>query len=724
MIKTQPRNFIFDTVKMTAPERNGFDLSHENKQTCKAGYIYPFEILEALPNDDFQIQTEQLIRLQPMLSPTMHRLKSYWHWFFVPNRLVWNYWEEFISRGNGKKLPDNDEYTPPEPVTISLYDMIYCLRYRPLDGAIDMDWIWNMIAKYYNTDNIDSAKQSFWRIDGVDGRIQILQTCFPEWKFVRLSDTSSSTHFMVFAATPRVATCMGIVDTAIPLFVLDIDNSAEEMSIDADTYSPCTTATANKFDGFTYYESPTPNIGGDVILLSGLIKRLLSIKISVMPFLAYMLIYNEYYRDENLINELDDILTFFKEETGQIEVNRVTFRNISKLLNLFYRAWEKDYFTTCTTMPQKAPDVLIPNIPSADNLKIASDGQMWFKNSFTDGGFNPVGSVTFSGDMVLSGSANSDDGKAFASIISNQTQINAPISYDRGLKIQNGNGTSQGTTVADVRKAFALQRWFEKAVRTGTRYIETLKAFFNSDAGDARLQRPEYIGGNSEPIQISDTVQTSATADGSDTPQGNLAGYGISAGSSQVLSYHAPEHGFVIGCFSILARTSYAQQIPKMFSRETWLDYAFPEFEHIGEQGVQNKELFGAPLTKDVIHNPNYWQYNSEIGNTANQNFGYQSRYCEYKQVNDRFGGAFTRSLDFWSLGRIFNNPPTLSPQFVNAKISERNFAVQNTDEEFEDSDFSEFRKDVEDVDTDQYICDFWIDVKKVTSLTLFSEPI
>ena len=125
MIQTKSRSFLFDTVKMTAPERNGFDLSHENKQTCKAGFLYPFEVLEALPNDDFQIQVEQFIRLQPMLSPTMHRLKSYWHWFFVPNRLCWNYWEEFISRGNGKKLPQNQEYTPHDPK-----------RSYPLSGAL------------------------------------------------------------------------------------------------------------------------------------------------------------------------------------------------------------------------------------------------------------------------------------------------------------------------------------------------------------------------------------------------------------------------------------------------------------------------------------------------------------------------------------------------------------------------------------------------------------
>lgn len=217
-------------------------------------------------------------------------------------------------------------------------------------------------------------------------------------------------------------------------------------------------------------------------------------------------------------------------------------------------------------------------------------------------------------------------------------------------------------------------------------------------------------------MQISDVVQNSATADGSDTPQGNLAGYGIASDNSEMLSYHAPEHGFVVGCFSILARTSYAQGIPNAFSRETWLDYAWPEFEHIGEQGIKEKELYAMPLTKDILAGANI----STVDSNSSKIFGYQSRYADYKQIPDRFGGAFARSLDFWSLGRMFATPPTLSKDFVEAHVSDRNFALTRTDSETD----TPFENDVEDVDSDQYICDFWIDCKKVTSLTLFSEPI
>lgn len=694
MIKANPRDFLFTKVKQSAPERNGFDLSHENKQTCKAGYLYPFELLEALPGDDFEIQTETFIRLQAMLSPTMHRLKSYWHWFFVPNRLCWNYWEEFISRGNGKKLPAGQEYTPPEPVTMSLYDMIYAFTAYAFD---DPDFWYEKVKDYalrhghYETHN--EWQIWFGNLDDTD-KTNILSQLFPILNFqLKENPLNHDVAWEIFASTPRIASAMGIVDTCIYRCQLFLDYESNDLVFSSSRYNYAP-------NGFS----------GDY---ANLHARLNSIKLSVMPFVAYALTYNDYYRDENLIEELDEMLNYFREETGALDMtNPITLGYCRRLLHCYYRAWEKDYFTTATQMPQKAPDVLIPNVPT----DVVSDGNLLSLVPLPDSyatsqnGVKPVYFSTQSGEVLRDSSA-----------------PDSTLSSATGFKYRSGiglNNEGQGTTVADIRRSFALQRWFEKAVRTGTRYIETLKAFFNSDAGDARLQRPEYIGGTAAPIQISDVVQTSATADGSDTPQGNLAGYGVVSDNSEVMRYHAPEHGFVLGIFSILARTSYGQGVPKAFSRETWLDYAFPEFEHIGEQGVQNKELAAAPLTKDILSSQksDYSMIDSWLPNTPNQFFGYQSRYSDYKQIQDRFGGAFSRSLDFWALGRIFRQEPTLSQKFVEANISDRNFAVVSTDEEFEQESSS--MSISQDVDSDQYICDFWIDVKKVTSLTLFSEPI
>lgn len=389
---------------------------------------------------------------------------------------------------------------------------------------------------------------------------------------------------------------MGIVDTCIPRGIIALDNSDDE--IFSESYNGVNSFDFNLTNLYLMFSEEHYDTGKKVFNfysstasadIENYVQRLLNTRLSVMPFVAYTLIYNDYYRDENLIEEYDEVIDFFKNETGQLETSIPSVREyLSKLLKVYYRAWEKDYFTTATQMPQKAPDVLIPGAGIGD-AQIVGDGNMWF--TATDGDPLPSQLATISTAEFAK-----DGNHAFlqAHSVSNNSQTASAVGYESGLKIQGSNGAS-GTTVADVRRSFALQRWFEKAVRTGTRYIESLKAFFNSDAGDARLQRPEYIGGTSTPVQISDVVQNSATADGSDTPQGNLAGYGIASDNSEMLSYHAPEHGFVVGCFSILARTSYAQGIPNAFSRETWLDYAWPEFEHIGEQGIKEKELYAMP---------------------------------------------------------------------------------------------------------------------------------
>lgn len=706
MIKANKRNFLFEEVKQTAPERNGFDLSHENKQTCRAGKVYPFEILEALPADDFEIQTEQFIRLQAMLSPTMHRVNSYWHWFFVPNRLCWNFWEEFISRGNGKKLPDSQEYTPPEPPQISLLDLIRFSPFLSLPGAA--------LSTSVNQDTADS-----------------LNVEHPEvvWKYIDGSFSWTNKDAIIcYFRTPRIANALCIPDTLVPLMYIQKGDSSWHSLNDTSL------GTLSINDLYHYTDlNRNPGLEHDIE------QYLSSIQLSLMPFIASFKIWTEYYRDENLDEDYTDLLDYLKNLTGIVDYSQLndTEKNyFRRLFLLNYRCWEKDYFTTSTQLPQKAPDVEIPGTGVSGTLSatttttISSNGPLsvsWVDSEVTDSSFQPLMQGSGSGNLVSDASAES------------LVVPKVPLyqSYNSGLKADSTtviNGTTEGhsaTTVAQVRRAFALQRWFEKVVRTGTRYIESLKAFFNSDAGDARLQRAEFIGGSSCPIQFSEVVQTSATDDNSDTVQGNLAGYGVAHDTSDLLRYHAPEHGFVIGFFSILARTSYSQGIPRLFSRPTWLDYAWPEFEHVGEQGVKNIEIAAVPSSNIMLRNSIVGQnsgslyMNSYADPSRGEIFGYQSRYSEYKQIPDRFGSGFASSLDFWSLGRIFDFPPTLSKEFVHASVSDRNFAVVGNG--VENSNLSiEADNDrmSEAYDYDTYICDFWINVKKVTSLTLYSEPI
>lgn len=707
MIQANRRNFLFQEVKQTAPERNGFDLSHENKQTCRAGKLYPFEILEALPNDDFQIQVEQFIRLNPMLSPTMHRLKSYWHWFFCPNRLAWKHWEEFISRGNGKKI-DPLDYTPPEPPYMTLEQM---LTHSP--------------SKKYLNNRYASDSDPFYTGDYAEG-VNWFRTSYPELAVVDGYDLTVAGSLyrnlsVVFYRTPRIANALSIPDIAFPYKVIIRNTSNEKMwLVDVADLSVADYKTIISEDVSSYFTNT---------------------KISLMPFTAQFKIYVDYYRDENLEDDYTEMLDYFTNLTGKIDTSdELAASYLDRLLELNFRCWEKDYFTTATQLPQKSPDVIIPGTGGTSHLTATTTTTIQ-----PDGAFRlDVDSASSSRNATFQHSLYFDDSNGdvtrYEKVQDPSTVPSSglfdPLRYDAGLKAKsdtvlnsNSDPDFQPTTVAQVRRAFALQRWFEKVVRTGTRYIESLKAFFNSDAGDARLQRPEYIGGMSSPIQISDVVQTSATDDQGDTVQGNLAGYGVASDNSQVLTYHAPEHGFIIGFFSILARTSYAQGIQRLFSRETWLDYAWPEFEHIGEQGIRQKELAFLPTTEALIKEKSSSGLQSASWQTDPESiFGYQSRYSEYKQLQDRFGAGFSSSLDFWSLGRLFSQAPSLSKEFVQARISDRNFAVMGRDYELEKQSLRDHEATSEQMDEaydyDTYIADFWLDIKKVTSLTLYSEPI
>ena len=188
-------------------------------------------------------------------------------------------------------------------------------------------------------------------------------------------------------------------------------------------------------------------------------------------------------------------------------------------------------------------------------------------------------------------------------------------------------------------------------------------AHFGVKSSDARLQRPEFIGGGTSPIMVSEVLQTSQTD--STSPQGNMAGHGLNLGRNGNVNKYCEEHGFIIGIMSVMPKTTYQQGIPKLFSKFDKFDYFWQEFQHIGEQEILNQEIIvrGTEEDKEV--------------------FGYTPRYAEYKYIPSTVHGDMKKSLDFWHLGRIFdsNNPPTLSKDFIECNPSKRIFAVEESDE-------------------------------------------
>lgn len=345
--------------------------------------------------------------------------------------------------------------------------------------------------------------------------------------------------------------------------------------------------------------------------------------VSVLPFRAYQTIYNEYYRDQNLETKVN------VAKTSGIELN------VSAMMALRKRAWEKDYFTSALPWTQKGGDVLLPNDVV---LKDDSTAQGKLVTPVTH---TPTGTTTGIGHDSAGGLQN--DGSI-------------DLVYD-----PNGSLGSE-TTIEELRRATKLQRWLERNARSGSRYIEQMLSHFGVKSSDARLQRPEYLGGGKTPIVISEVLQTSSTD--ATSPQGEMAGHGIAVGNSHRFKKFFEEHGYVIGIVSVLPRTTYMQGTRKHFYKDDRFDFFWPEFAQLGEQPVTNGEL-----------------YTTFDPSVDNQTFGYQSRYSEYKFIPSTVHGEMRDTLKFWHMAREFSSAPALNSTFVKSDPTHRVFAVTDPNE-------------------------------------------
>lgn len=214
--------------------------------------------------------------------------------------------------------------------------------------------------------------------------------------------------------------------------------------------------------------------------------------------------------------------------------------------------------------------------------------------------------------------------------------------------------------IADLRLAFQIQKWMERNARAGVRYTEFLKSHFGISPRDERLDRPEYIGGSKVPIIISEVLQTSSTD--ATTPQGNLAGHGITVSDAYCGKYLAQEYGLIIGIMSVMPRSAYSQGINRQWLRRTKYDFYFPEFANLSEQAILKAEI----LAKDA-------------DSTHNQDiFGYQGRYDEMRTKQSLVCGDMRSTFDYWHLGRQFNagSPPALNADFIKCVPRKDVFAV------------------------------------------------
>lgn len=355
-----------------------------------------------------------------------------------------------------------------------------------------------------------------------------------------------------------------------------------------------------------------------------------TLEVSSLPFRAYATIFNEYYRDQNVSDKL---------EFGLGSDTSADFAVISKLRS---RAWEKDYFTSALPFAQRGGDVNLPVTSSfTPQYKAISE-------IFDDQGA-PAGTGGTLGTQNLGSAPNLFITGASPGGLGRMENLVSPQDV-----------TSTSVTIEELRRAVRLQEWLEKNARGGSRYTEQILAHFGVRSSDARLQRPEYLGGGKQPVIISEVLQTSNEAT-STTPLAEMAGHGISIGRNNSFSRTFEEHGFIIGIMSVLPRTTYQEGVNKMWLKFDKFDIAWPEFSQLGEQEVKQQEL--------------YHDYSGAV-NQGQGTFGYQSRYAEYKYKESTVHGDFRDNLAFWHMGRIFGTDPALNEQFVKSDPTHRIFAV------------------------------------------------
>lgn len=525
------RNTLFTRVKTPKPPVNKFDLSHDKMLTAQMGKLYPVLCQEMVPGDRFRVQSDMMCRTVPLVSPAFGSLKAYIHYFFVPNRLLWNGWEDFITGGE-----DGTDRPVPPYVTYS-------------------DFIRDIHNFYGISSNIG----------------------------------------------------LGLLGD---YFGLPISDTFETSNL-------------------------TP--------------------VSLLPFRAYALIWNEYYRDQNVDNEID--IEF--EVGGRIPLgsssSSVYIFNYHRLLRS--RRWLKDYFTSALPTPQRGPDVTLP---------IAGQANVVLSETNNAGRFvAPNGASMAPPDRydVIASNINSATSGYSISAAPSKTESGYSLTYDPNGSLKADLSTATAVTINDLRRAIALQKFYEISARAGSRYKEIIMGHFHVTSSDARLQRPEYLGGGVSTINISEIPQTSAT--GSASPQGNLAGKGFGIGRSNRSSFFAEEHGYLIGILSIVPDAIYFQGINKSWNRLNQEDYYWPSFAHLGEQPILKSEL-----------------YCPTDSNTFSQLFGYAPRYAEYKYAPNTIHGEFRTTLANWTFARKLS-AANLNSDFLQVPNITNPYAVQDDTDKY-----------------------------------------
>lgn len=351
--------------------------------------------------------------------------------------------------------------------------------------------------------------------------------------------------------------------------------------------------------------------------------------INAMAHAAYQCIYSNWYRNQNFEDEIN-----YKLVDGDNSSN-------AELYILRRRKWEADYFTACLPEAQKGPQVMIPLGTFSDVAvkAVPTPGQPGDDFLILDGTGNPSGAVRGTDVAIEPGSTPIGGSEIFADTSSLQA----------------------AGSISDLREATALQRFYERLMRIGTRLKEYFLGVWGVENKDSRLQLPEYVCGVKQGVVISEVLNTTGEAGG--LPQGNMAGHGITVLDGSKETFFCPEHGVIISMLSVMPKTAYANGIDKFFFKTTqFSDYFTPDLAHLSEQPVINEEVFAF------------------AADGGTDTFGFLPVYSDYRTIHSRIAGDFRDTLDDWHSARLFTTPPVLNNSFVTCETDDRIFAV--TEEE------------------------------------------
>lgn len=370
------------------------------------------------------------------------------------------------------------------------------------------------------------------------------------------------------------------------------------------------------------------------------------LEVNALPFRGYALIWNEFFRDQNL---QDPVFVETSDYGGEVDNTESIPNRICQGSGILKACKYHDYFTSCLPAPQKGPDV---NIPLSGLAKVVTG------NSVTPDSTLPIGFSTIGTPGVTVG---------YLSRAASGVTLEAHRDASANL-IPNNLYASLGSaslgTINELRLAFQMQRIYEKDARGGTRYVEILKNHFGVTSPDARLQRPEYLGGSRIPININQVVQTSST---SNTPQGNTAAFSVTADVHSDFTKSFVEHGFIFGLCVARYDHTYQQGLERFWSRSDRFDYYWPSLANIGEQPVKRKEIYCTGLVDN-----------------DDRVFGYQEAWADYRYKPSRVAGEMRsrvpNTLDVWHLADNYSGAPFLSAEWIQEDKTNLNRALAVSD--------------------------------------------